>query len=314
MHAPIALVIRLGFTTSVVLMAALAPRCQASWAYVPQEIRIMQADLVVVGTITRTAMAIKKDGRTYAVGVIKPTMILKGKPKMNQEIRVAWPAPRAGGLSVSTDIIYRVGQKGIWVLTADKTLPVFWANYPTDYQALGKLAEVRKKLANLKNIQWGKASNGLQVGLIVEQLDVRKSKSVVDGKPVKAISQLSIYPVLKNISDKPMQVVDHFQDRPISIALSGPDGQPIDVKIYGDAPKQAVDPKTYNFRAVLPGRVSTVGYGYRLPLCIRAGEYTITLRYQNDRDGVPLKIDNVWQGQAESRAVKVAVPAKAEVK
>ena len=128
---------RLSIAASLVLMATLVPRCQASWAYVPQEIRIMQADLVVVGTISKPGKAIKRDGRTYNVGVIKPTTILKGKLKLKDDIRLAWPAPR-GGLRVSTDITFRVGQKGVWVLTADKTLPVYWATYPTDYQPMAK--------------------------------------------------------------------------------------------------------------------------------------------------------------------------------
>ena len=299
---------------SLVLMTTLAPRCQASWAYVPQEVRMMQADLVVVGTIAKLGKSIKRDGRTYTVGVIKPTMILKGKPKMKDDIRLAWPGPRPGGLRLSTDLIYRVGQKGVWVLTADKTRPVHWATYPTDYQPMQKLAAVRKKLGNVKNIKWGKATNGLQVGLIVEQRDLRKSKVRIKGKPVKAIAQLSLYPLLKNVSGKPMHVVDHFHDRPISIAFSGPDRKPIDVKLYGNAPKRAVDPKPRNFKQVLPGRVCTMGYGFSLPMCTKSGEYTITLSYKNERDGRTSKINRVWQGQAGSPAIKVKVPAKSQGK
>ncbi len=314
MCAPNGRSFRLSIAASFLLVAALAPQCHASWAYVPQEIRMMQADLVVVGTIAKPGKAIEQDGRTYAVGVIKPTMILKGKPKLKDDIRVAWVAPRPGGLRLSTDITYRVGQKGVWVLTADKTLPVYWATYPTDYQPLEKLAEVRKKLANVKNIKWGKAQNGLQVGLIVEQRDMRKSKVRINGKPVKAVAQLSVYPLLKNVSDKPMHVVNHFHDRPISIALYGPDGKPINVKLHANAPKRAVDPKPHNFKEVLPGRVCTIGYGYGLPMCTKSGEYMITLSYKNERDGRALKLDRVWQGQVDSPAIKVAVPAKADKK
>lgn len=274
----------------------------------------MQADLVVVGTISKPGKAIKRDGRTYNVGVIKTTTILKGKPKLKDDIRVAWPAPRGGGLRLSTDITFRVGQKGVWVLTADKTLPVYWANYPTDYQPMAKLAEMRKKFANLKSINWGKAKNGLQVGLIVEQQDLRKSKVVVDGKRVKAVARLSVYPLLKNVSDKPMHVVDLFQDRPISITFRGPDGKLINVKLYGNPSNQVVVPKPHNFKQVLPGRVCTMGYGYGLPTCTKRGEYTITLSYKNERDGGSSKINRVWQGQADSTAIKVEVPAKTENK
>jgi hypothetical protein len=299
---------------SLLLTAAMVPRCQASWAYVPQEIRMMQADLVVVGTITKLGNGITQNGRAYDVGVIAPTKILKGKPKKKADIRVAWPASRAGGLRVSTDITYRVGQKGVWVLTADKTRPVYWANYPTDYQPVSKLAQIRKKLAHLNNIKWGKAKNGLQVGLIVEQRDMRSANVKVNGKSVKAVARLSVYPLMKNVSDKPMQVVDHYQDRTVSITFHGPSGNPIDVNLYGTAPKQNVDPRSHSFKKVAPGQVVTMGNGYGLPICTKSGEYTITLSYKNGRDGKTLNIDHVWQGQANSSTTQVEVPAKADKK
>lgn len=93
MYVRIRRTIRLSIAASMVLMNMLAPRCQASWAYVPQEIRMMGADLVVVGTIAKLGKPIERDGRTYNVGVIKPTTILKGRPKLKDDIRVAWPAP-----------------------------------------------------------------------------------------------------------------------------------------------------------------------------------------------------------------------------
>ena len=314
MHARSRRTISLTIAASLLFTAAMAPRCEASWAYVPQEIRMMQADLVVVGTITKLGNGIVQNGRAYDVGVITPTTLLKGKLKKNAVIRVAWPAARGGGLRVSTDIAFRVGQKGVWVLTADKTHPVYWANYPTDYQPMTKLAEMRKKLANLKNIKWSKATNGLQVGMIVEQRDMLGANVLVNGKRVKAIARLSVYPLMKNVSDKPMQVVDHNQDRPVSIAFRGPGGKPIDVNLYGNSPKQNVEPKSHNFQKVSPGGVVTMGYGYGLPICTKSGEYTITLSYKNKRDGKLLNINHVWQGEATSTTTKVEVPVKAEKK
>ncbi|MDA1013654.1 MAG: hypothetical protein O3A00_04270 [Planctomycetota bacterium] len=281
---------------------------RASWAYVPQEVRIMQADIVVAGTITKTGKDVVKNGTTYAVGVIKPMTILKGKPK--GEIRVAWPAPRPGGLQLSTTIIYKVGQAGVWVLTADETLDVHWATYPTDYQPLAKLPDVKQKLANLKAIQWSKAQAGLQVAMIIEQRDLRNSKIQVNGKPVKAVAQLAVYPLFKNASDKSLHVVDHFPDQPMSFVFHGPDGKEIAVDLYGKLPKRDMPPRKHNFVELPANEVRMIGYGFQLPMCLTSGTYSVALAYKNERDGQPLKIDGVWKGTLKSTTMRVGVPEK----
>ncbi|MCH7725547.1 MAG: hypothetical protein IH991_03545 [Planctomycetes bacterium] len=225
------------------------------------------------------------------------------------DIRIAWPS-RRGGIAVSTDIGYRVGQEGVWVLTADKKLPVYWATYPTDHQPLAKLAEFKKKLANVRNIKWGEKKGGLQVGMIVEQRDLRNSKVQVNGRPVKAIGQLTVYPLLKNATDKPMHVVNNFHDQPFSLAFTDGDGSPIDVKLYGNQPAKSVPLRQHNFINVPPGGVSPISYGFGLPTLTEAGVYSIELAYRNKRGGEALKIEAVWKGSATSPTVKIDVPAK----
>ncbi len=292
------------------LLAPLAEAASASWAYVPQEIRFLQSDLVVVGEIEKEAKSIEMNGREYSVGLIRPTMILKGKAMMKEDIKVAWPAERGGGLRLSTDISFAVGQKGIWVLTADKAHPVYWANYPTDYQPLEKLDEVKRKLANLDNVKWSEAKDGMQIGLIVEQTDMRNAAVKVDGKDVKAIAQLSVYPLLKNSSKKIMHVVNSHTDRQVAIEFLGADGKAIAVDLYGNAPVQKQELQAHNFLKIEPGRVGTIGYGFGLPVIVQNGEYSIKLTYRNNRDGDALKIAGVWKGETSSQTVKIAVPAK----
>ena len=281
---------------------------RASWAYVPQEVRIAQADLVVAGSIIKTEKNVVKNGTTYAVGVIKPTTILKGKPK--GDIRVAWPAPRLGGLRLSTTITYKVGQAGVWVLTADEKLPVHWATYPTDYQPLAKLPDVKQRISNLKNIKWNKAQSGLQIGLIVEQRDLRQAKVQVKGKPVKAVGQLTVYPLFKNTSGKPMHVLDHYTDQPMSVEFHGPDGKQIAVNMYGNRPKSDVPPRKHNFVELPANEPRMVGYGVGLPMCLTSGTYSVSLSYKNDRGGKLLKIADVWKGATSSTVVSVDVPEK----
>lgn len=291
-------------------LANQAERCFASWAYVPQEVRMLQADLVVVGKIEKTAKQFEKNGTVYDVGLINPTAILKGKPAMMGDIRIAWPAPRRDGLAVSATIRYRVGQEGVWVLKADDELPVYWANYPSDYQRLDNLPTVKKKLEDLKSIKWGKPASGLQVGLFVEQHDLRKSKVKIEGKPVKAVARLSVYPLLKNAGAEPIHVVNNLLDRPVEVEFKGPDGAPIKVNLYGTRPKREVPLKAHNFVRLEPGQVGTIGYGYGLPVLTKSGAYSIRLSYQNVRGSGDLEVEPVWKGTASSSSVKVKVPAE----
>jgi len=287
-----------------------AERCFASWAYVPQEVRMLQADLVVVGKIEKTAKQFEKNGTVYDVGSINPTAILKGKPAMMGDIRIAWPAPRRGGLAVSATIRYRVGQEGVWVLKADDELPVYWANYPSDYQRLDNLPTVKEKLDDLKSIKWGKPASGLQVGLFVEQHDLRKSKVKIEGEPVRAVARLSVYPLFKNVGAEPTNIVNNPLDRPVGLEVKDPGGKPIEVNLYGTSPKRQIPLKAHNFVRLEPGQVGTIGYGYGLPVLTKSGVYAIQLTYQNKRGSGDLDIEPIWKGTASSSSVKVKVPAE----
>ena len=90
---------------------------QASWAYVPQEIRMAEADLIVAGKIEKLGKDIRKNGAVYEVGIIKASKILKGNSKLTGDIRLAWPKRTSGGLRLSTDLATpKIGEESIWVL------------------------------------------------------------------------------------------------------------------------------------------------------------------------------------------------------
>ena len=121
------------------------PHAQASWAYVPLELRLAGAKYVVVGKIDRIVDGIERHGRTYDVGAIKVSQVLKG-PEALKEVRLMWPS-KANKVRMSTDILFNKGQQGVWVLYPDKKEKgVYWASYPSDYQPLKALPNVQSKL------------------------------------------------------------------------------------------------------------------------------------------------------------------------
>ncbi len=279
----------------------------ASWAYVPQEIRMAEADLVVAGKVEKLGEDVEKNGTVYEVGIIKPSMILRGKPKADGVIRLAWPKRTPGGLRVSTDLpAPKVGEASIWVMQADEKLPVYWATYPTDRQPLAELDEMKKKMETLKKIQWSESKDGLYIGVFVEQRDMRESPVLVNGKPVKALAQMSAYTLFWNSTDKSVQLVSYPYDDQFAIELTDPDGKPIEVQTTITRP-QAPPIKKHNFVEAAPGRVKMVGSGYNLGMATKPGDYTLKLRYKNARDGKNLGFDNVWQGEISTPAVKVTV-------
>lgn len=280
---------------------------QASWAYVPQEIRMAEADLVVAGKVEKLGEDIEKNGTVYEVGIIKPSTILRGKPKTDGVIRLAWPKRTPGGLRMSTDLpTPKVGEASIWVMQADEKLPVYWATYPTDRQPLAKLDEMKKKMETLKKIQWSEPKDGLYIGVFIEQRNMRESQVQVKGKPVKALAKMSAYTLFWNSTDKSVQLVSYPYDDQFAIELTDPDGKPIEVQTTITAP-QRPPIKKHNFVEAAPGRVRTVGYGFQLPMATKPGDYTLKLRYKNARDGKDHGFDNVWQGEISTPAVKFAV-------
>ena len=130
----------------LVLVGWLAvPQANACWAYVSLETRIDGAKYVVTGKIDRIVDGIERNNRTYDVGAIKVSQVLKG-PEALKEVRLMWPS-KANKARMSTDILFNKGQQGVWILYPDKKEKgVYWASYPSDYQPLKALPNVQAKL------------------------------------------------------------------------------------------------------------------------------------------------------------------------
>ncbi|MFP6900438.1 MAG: hypothetical protein VCA36_05815 [Opitutales bacterium] len=272
------------------------PVAQASWAYVPLELRIAGAAHVVVGKVDRLLDSVVVQGRTFAIGAIKVSKVLKG-PAV-KELKLAWPGPAP--FALSTDIKFRVGQEGVWILRPFRDQKgVFAANYPSDYQALAKLPEVQEKFNALNAILWSKPVDGLQLGAIVEQRDARNRKITVKGQPVKALASATAYLLVRNNGKAPVQVVNFPQDKPFTLKLTGPDGQDLPLGQPGFGRGKLAK---YHFLSVEPNGLRGVGYGTPLPFLTRPGKHVLELTYANKRLGAGLVDGAVWTGQLKTRA------------
>lgn len=290
-------------------LAVIIPTTQASWAYVPLELRLTGADLVVVGKIDRLTDNFKVGERMHDVGAITVQRVLKG-PANLKEAQVAWPGKAR--FALSTDIRYRVGQQGVWILTRDAKQPnVYRASYPTDFQPPANLPDILAALKKLATMKWSPAKAGLQMAVLVEQRDMRRARVQAGGKPVKTLARASVYLMARNTTGKPMHVANYRFDEPLKLVFTGPDGKPIPVKLYGARPPKPPPLAKHNLIGLPPGEMRAFSYGLGLPVIKRPGKYQVTISYANDRDGGKLVASTVWRGKLTAPMLEFSVaPAK----
>lgn len=137
-----------------VVLLSVAALCdlRARWVDVPLEDVIKASPLVVVGEIKRINAAPKSD-YSYDSAFIMVERVLKNTGtdkvgKAGSEILLAMPSEN-NKTHISTDIRYRKGQRGVWILEYHKGK--YWATYPKDFQEISeesKIVEIIKKQAS----------------------------------------------------------------------------------------------------------------------------------------------------------------------
>ena len=118
----------------------------AMWARLSDIQLIETSSVIVVGTFAKTA-TVPSDGRTQTVGVIEIDTVLKG----DFEAKTIWlNVPQSGTPISSSDIFYRIGQKGLWFLRSlePKSAAIFAADHPQRFvpfaNAGPRIEDVRK--------------------------------------------------------------------------------------------------------------------------------------------------------------------------
>ena len=273
-------------------------QAQASWAYVPLELWMAGSKYIVVGKIDRIVDGIERNDRTYDVGAIKISKVLKG-PKTLKEVKLMWRGPAR--FALSTDIKFRKGQEGVWILYPDKEEKnVYWASYPSDFQQLKELPKIEAKMKAIKAIAWSKPVGGLQLGAIVEQSSLRGQNVNVKGRPVKALANATAYVLVRNTGKAATHVLNFPPDEAFTYRFIGPDGKQLPINLGNqNAGKLA----KYHFLTVAAGEMKAVGYGMRLPMILQPGKYTLELGYTNMRKGGELVKGAVWAGELKGKAV-----------
>lgn len=128
----------------------------ASWAFVPLEKLVADNPVIVVGKIEKIDVAPPPKANepmfTYDTAYIAVSKVLKntlGKTAIEVGDKLPLGMPSVNRrVAMSTDIRYRKGTEGVWLLERRKGQ--YWATYPRDLQSLkeeGKIAALIAKQA-----------------------------------------------------------------------------------------------------------------------------------------------------------------------
>ena len=287
----------------------------ASWAAVALEILADEADVIIVGKVTKI-----QDGgfavgqRKFDVAVVKVSRILKSKPQVGKPKQLRIGQPSRGRIGLSTDIRFRPGQEGIWLLKKDPDRNVYWARHPSQFQPIKQL----KLLTDLV-----KARQKLAGGKPVDGLTLRAELSIHKGGNGPTYFQIRIS--LKNVSDKPVTVCNYVGNQPLQVAWTGPDGKPRKsshyawlalVRLRGVSKKE--------FTTLQPGDVMFLGPRSKQsgiffqPGAKRAnarasvnvpetGKHAVVVSFKNVEAGKRFGLKGVWTGVVSANAVTFTV-------
>ena len=313
--------LRLPFVaTALGLLLISAERAYAIFAPVPLQILLDEADLVVVGEVTEVADAGFEIGaRPHEVAILQVAGVLKNLTRKQNVVRLRIAQPGARGIAVSTDIRFRPGQEGIWLLKADDEYDVFWAKHPFQLQQKEARDEVERLLRMRSQLPGGEAVGGL-----VARAEWIVHRPSPDPGSTLTATRYEIRFSLKNVGDEPIVVCDYMGNRPLVVEWDGP-GELLDAsrsrsQHYSPSRlSRAGELSEKDFVTIPPGGVRFFGPHSRYwgiwftrpdgssdaaeSNLLQTGEHRIVVSYVNREDGRRFGLQKVWTGEVVANPV-----------
>ncbi len=131
--------------TIIVTVALFAAFCvsgtvESCFKMITDEKLVEQSDIIVTGEITEVAQGGK--GRAdKSIATIKVNSVLKGEKDL-KTVKLAYPSENRS-MRRSTDIFYKKGQKGIWLLKKAVDKDYYVARYPGRFKPIDKLDAIK---------------------------------------------------------------------------------------------------------------------------------------------------------------------------
>lgn len=295
--------LRCSLLIACLLSLALAPIARASWQYVPDEVLIDQADLIVVGEVTDYASnqftmgSVKLDGLKLAVSRVLKNVHAKDGQAVEHVWLAQWSATDPGGRK-SVTITHRPGQQGVWLLRKDSRLDgVYRADrYPTLLRPLAKLAAVEALVARRAALPSGPAASGLAVRTEV----LERTAAPRSGRPARSWTEVRVS--VKNVGTTPI-TLDGGQ---LTLRWIGPDDAPREYR-QDDRGKRTARPVVLAPGAVRFFRNYTFHHasGPHARNLLDAGKHRLTFAYERGA-GAQAEGSRPWSGKAVGLPVTIA--------
>ena len=289
---------------------------KGSWAWTPTELLVLQARTIVEAEVTAVEPGPKAKPRdaddkdppsAYDVVTLSVSAVLKGDAELKQ-VRLAQPAADRR-MMASTDLTFRRGQAGIWILGSPDEAGLHRIGYPGSVLKRDRKQDVATMVAAHAKLPWGKPVGGL-AGVVVPATDM--------GYPPDG--SLSVVLAVRNASDQPLMLNTHAGHRPIGGRVTAPDGDAVQLKLYAWLKRARLKPPTVaSLRVLEPGgtRVLTpTGSDWPDRIVLRPkaepGTYRVRMTYANT--WAPEALDlryPLWTGTLEVGPAKVTVVPKA---
>jgi len=291
---------------SLSFLALAASPAFALWAPVPLEILVDESDMVVAGKVTKVQNGVfAVNGRNYDVAVVEVASILKTSPRLGRPMEIKIAQPGAGGLAVSTDIQFHVGQQGVWLLRKDPERDVYWAKHPFQFQDAKKQKELADLVAVRSKLPGGRAVNGLMA-----------RAELIEHKLAKGAVSYEVRISLLNTSDRPITLCDYVGNQPLQVQWTGPNGNMLKSHHYDwlEAARLRGITKA-EFETIPAQGVRFIGprskdYGIVFQAAaqnsanvVEAGVHRVVVGYANNDSGKQFGLQNVWQGNVNANEV-----------
>jgi hypothetical protein len=287
--------ILIGFLALASLVVSSTNVSALSYMYVPEKVRLMAADLVVVGKMNDV-----KQVQQSITGTLTITKTLRGDAKMKTAAMSWRDMSRFGGGKG-----HRNGQTGIWLLKKGRD-GKYATGYPGNFVAIDQLKRVEQGLKEIDQLKWVE-SNGLELTCITEMRKIGPGRAGLNPGQAQPVASLAIYSFVRNASKKAISVYDNQNDKIIGLTLVTPSGGERVVDLYPRFnPKMKLHARM--FHTLEPGKMRALGYGQHVRDITQAGTHVMKLSYQNKHDGKALDVKDVWTGKINLKPIKIATP------
>ena len=136
----------IAFPLAVLAVFVILPLACPSYAPMSDEQLVAQTDLIVVGKITKIVEGGARP-KDKSIATITVSEVVKGEKGLKilkglKTVKLGFPS-RNRRMMASTDIFYKNGQQGIWLLRKAKDKDYFLADYPARLQPIKNLDKIK---------------------------------------------------------------------------------------------------------------------------------------------------------------------------